>query len=95
MRHNIFEVQDDVLLKSVSKTHRLVTVEEGWVQSGVGAEIAARVCESDVLYQLDAPIERVCGADVPMPYSEPLEKLTSPTATNIVNAALRTTYRKK
>lgn len=83
------------ILKSVRKTHRLVTVEEGWVQSGVGAEIAARVTESDAFYQLDAPIERVCGADVPMPYAEPLEKMTSPAANNIVNAVLKTTYRKK
>ena len=57
------------IIQSVKKTNRIVSVEEGWPQHGVGAEIAALLMESDAFDHLDAPMERVCGADVPMPYS--------------------------
>jgi pyruvate dehydrogenase E1 component beta subunit len=76
----------------VKKTGRLVTVEEGWLQSGVGAEIAARVMERAFDY-LDAPVARVGGKDVPMPYAANLEKLAMPSVADVVDAAKAVTYR--
>jgi pyruvate dehydrogenase E1 component beta subunit len=82
----------DTILASVKKTNRLVTVEEGWQQSGVGAEIAARVMERAFDY-LDAPVARVSAKDVPMPYAANLEKLTLPSVSEIVEAAKAVMYR--
>src|SRR5207244_8272470 len=76
----------DTIVASVRKTGRLVTVEEGWQQSGVGAEIAARVMERAFDY-LDAPVARVSGKDVPMPYAANLEKLALPSVADVVAAA--------
>jgi len=84
----------DAIFKSVKKTNHLVTVEEGWPQCGVGAEIAALVTESDAFDYLDAPIERVTGADVPMPYAIPLEKLALPQHEDITSAIKRSLARK-
>jgi pyruvate dehydrogenase E1 component beta subunit len=64
----------EAIIKSVKKTNRLVSVEEGWPQHGVGAEIAGLMMESEAFDYLDAPMERVCGADVPMPYSFSIEQ---------------------
>lgn len=61
------------IIESVKKTNRIVNVEEGWPQHGVGAEIAGLIMESDAFDYLDAPLERVCGADIPMPYSMSIE----------------------
>ena len=69
----------ETIVASVKKTSRCVTVEEGWPQSGVGAEIAARVMEHAFDY-LDAPVTRVTGKDVPMPYAANLEKLALPSS---------------
>ena len=69
----------ETVIELVKKTGRLVTVEEGWQQSGVGAEIAARVMEEAFDY-LDAPVARVSGKDVPMPYAANLEKLALPSS---------------
>jgi len=80
------------IIESVKKTGRLVTVEEGWKQSGVGAEIAARVMEEAFDY-LDAPVARVCGKDVPMPYAANLEKLALPSVAEVVEAAKAVCYR--
>jgi pyruvate dehydrogenase E1 component beta subunit len=80
------------IVESVKKTGRLVTVEEGWRQSGVGAEIAARVME-DAFDYLDAPVARVTGKDVPMPYAANLEKLALPSVAEIVDAAKAVCYR--
>jgi pyruvate dehydrogenase E1 component beta subunit len=80
------------IVASVKKTGRLVTVEEGWKQSGVGAEIAARVM-ADAFDYLDAPIERVAGKDVPMPYAANLEKLALPSVADVVAAAKAVCYR--
>jgi pyruvate dehydrogenase E1 component beta subunit len=80
------------IIESVKKTGRAVTVEEGWKQSGVGAEIAARLMEEAFDY-LDAPIMRVCGKDVPMPYAANLEKLALPSAAEVVEAVKAVTYR--
>jgi len=82
----------DTIIESVKKTGRLVTVEEGWKQSGVGAEIAARVMEGAFDY-LDAPVARVCGKDVPMPYAANLEKLALPSVAEVVEAAKAVCYR--
>lgn len=82
----------ETIVKSLKKTHRVVTAEEGFVQSGVGAEIAARILE-DAFDQLDAPIERIAVADVPMPYGKSIEDLAIPQAINIANAAKRVCYR--
>ncbi|MDX6581065.1 MAG: pyruvate dehydrogenase component beta subunit [Solirubrobacterales bacterium] len=80
----------DTILDSVRKTNRLVIVEEGWPHGGVGANIAALVTEQ-AFDHLDAPVQRVTGADVPMPYSKRLEQSAIPHAEHIVSAALATT----
>jgi pyruvate dehydrogenase E1 component beta subunit len=82
----------DTLVRSVQKTGRCVVVEEGWQQSGVGAEIAARLMEQAFDW-LDAPIARVSGKDVPMPYAANLEKLALPSAAEVVAAAKAVCYR--
>jgi pyruvate dehydrogenase E1 component beta subunit len=82
----------DTIVESVKKTGRLVTVEEGWPQSGIGAEIAARVMEQAFDY-LDAPVTRVSGKDVPMPYAANLEKLALPSVAGIIEAVKAVTYR--
>jgi pyruvate dehydrogenase E1 component beta subunit len=82
----------DAIVRSVMKTNRLVTVEEGWPTAGIGAEIAARVMEHAFDY-LDAPVTRVCGADVPMPYAANLERLALPQADGIAAAARAVCYR--
>ncbi|MGB6374336.1 MAG: pyruvate dehydrogenase complex E1 component subunit beta, partial [Methylocella sp.] len=80
------------IIQSVKKTGRCVTVEEGWPQSGVGAEIIAKIMEGAFDY-LDAPVIRICGKDVPMPYAANLEKLALPNAGEIVAAAKAVLYR--
>ncbi|KAL2634946.1 hypothetical protein R1flu_006425 [Riccia fluitans] len=82
----------DTINASVRKTSRLLTVEEGWPQHGIGAEICASVVEQSFEY-LDAPVERICGADVPMPYAANLERLAVPQLEDIVRAAKRVCYR--
>ena len=80
------------IVESVKKTGRCVTVEEGWAQSGVGAEIAARLMEQAFDY-LDAPVARVTGKDVPMPYAANLEKLALPSVADVVEAAKSVSYK--
>ena len=82
----------ETIVASVKKTGRAVTVEEGWQQNGVGAEIAARIMEHAFDY-LDAPVARVSGKDVPMPYAANLEKLALPSVAEVVEAAKAVTYR--
>src|SRR3954467_4419639 len=82
----------ETVVKSVQKTGRCVVVEEGWQQSGVGAEIAARIMELAFDY-LDAPVTRVSGKDVPMPYAANLEKLALPSVAEVVDAAKAVSYR--
>ncbi|RXF73879.1 pyruvate dehydrogenase complex E1 component subunit beta [Hansschlegelia zhihuaiae] len=82
----------ETIVESVKKTGRIVTVEEGWAQSGVGAEIAARVMEHAFDW-LDAPVTRVSGKDVPMPYAANLEKLALPSVAEVVEAAKAVCYR--
>jgi len=80
------------IIESVKKTNRVITVEEGWRQSGVGAEIAAIVTEGAFDW-LDAPVTRVTGKDVPMPYAANLEKLALPSVADVVAAAKAVCYR--
>jgi pyruvate dehydrogenase E1 component beta subunit len=79
----------DTILASVRKTNRCVIVEEGWPHGGVGANIAALVQEQAFDF-LDAPVGRVTGADLPMPYSKPLEDIAYPHEPQIVQAVLAT-----
>ncbi len=77
----------DTIIASVRKTNRCVVVEEGWPHGGVGANLAALIAEH-AFDDLDAPVARVSGADVPMPYSKPLEDIAYPHEPQIVAAAL-------
>ncbi|MFL5781108.1 MAG: alpha-ketoacid dehydrogenase subunit beta [Thermoleophilaceae bacterium] len=79
----------DTILESVRKTNRALIVEEGWPHGGVGANLAALIQEQ-AFDHLDAPIGRVTGADVPMPYSKPLEQAAFPHPEHVVQAALAT-----
>lgn len=74
------------ILDSVRKTHRLIAVEEGWPFAGIAAEISAMIME-EAFDELDAPVMRVTGKDVPLPYAANLEKLALPQASDIVEAA--------
>ena len=80
------------IIDSVKKTNRLVTVEEGWGQSGVGAEVCARVVAEAFDY-LDAPPARVHQADAPLPYAANLEALALPSVEDVVRAAKAVCYR--
>jgi pyruvate dehydrogenase E1 component subunit beta len=82
----------ETVVASVQKTGRCVTVEEGWKQSGVGAEIAAQIMEQAFDY-LDAPVARVTGKDVPMPYAANLEKLALPSVAEVITAVKAVCYR--
>jgi pyruvate dehydrogenase E1 component beta subunit len=83
-------IDRDAIINTVKKTNRLVTVESGWPQCGIGSEIAAIVMESEAFDYLDAPVERITGFDVPMPYALPLEKAALPQDTDIKAAIYRT-----
>jgi pyruvate dehydrogenase E1 component beta subunit len=79
----------NTILESVRKTNRVVVVEEGWPHGGVGANIAALIQEQ-AFDDLDAPIQRVTGADVPMPYSKRLEQAAIPHEEHVIRAAMAT-----
>ncbi|MFI4992291.1 MAG: alpha-ketoacid dehydrogenase subunit beta [Solirubrobacterales bacterium] len=83
----------DTILASVRKTNRCVVVEEGWPHGGVGANLAALIAEH-AFDDLDAPVARVSGADVPMPYSKPLEEIAFPHEPQVIEAALATVGRR-
>ena len=80
------------IIESVKKTNRIVSVEEGWPFAGIGAEIAA-LCNEHAFDYLDAPVKRVCAADVPLPYAANLEKLALPQTDQIVHAAKEVCYK--
>jgi pyruvate dehydrogenase E1 component beta subunit len=80
------------LLGSVSKTHRCVVVEEGWHFAGVGAQVVD-VIQRDAFDQLDAPVLRVTGADVPMPYNKRLERSAKADADKVTEAVRKVLYR--
>ncbi len=73
---------------SVAKTHRALIVDEGWRSGSLSAEISARIMEQ-VFYHLDAPVERICSAEVPMPYAKHMEEAALPQVTSIVETARR------
>jgi pyruvate dehydrogenase E1 component beta subunit len=79
------------VVESVKKTGRCVTVEEGWPQGSVGSEIAYQIMANAFDY-LDAPVARVTGKDVPMPYAANLEKLALPNVGEVVAAVKAVTY---
>ncbi len=85
-------LDSDAIVASVKKTNRLVVCEEGWPTCGIGAELAAQMMELAFDW-LDAPVKRVAGADVPMPYAANLERLALPQAEDIVAAAKAVCYR--
>ncbi|XP_011696476.1 PREDICTED: pyruvate dehydrogenase E1 component subunit beta, mitochondrial-like isoform X1 [Wasmannia auropunctata] len=76
----------DTIIQSVVKTKHLLTVEQGWPQCGIGAEVSARIAESEAFYHLDAPVIRITGVDTPMPYAKSLEIAALPQIRDIVNA---------
>ena len=79
-------LDDATVMRSVARTHHAVVVDEGWRTGGLSAEVAARIAEL-AFYELDAPVERVCGAEVPVPYAKHLEDAALPQAGDIVAAA--------
>jgi pyruvate dehydrogenase E1 component beta subunit len=78
----------ETILASVARTHRAVVVDEGWRSGSLSAEVTARIVEG-AFYELDAPVERVCSAEVPMPYAKHLEDAALPQLPGIVEAARR------
>lgn len=76
------------IVASARRNHRVVIVDEGWKSGGISAEIMARLME-EALYELDAPIERVCTAEVPLPYSKHMEEAALPSVERIVAASLK------
>jgi pyruvate dehydrogenase E1 component beta subunit len=79
-------LDDATIVASIAKTHRAVIVDEGWKSGGLSAEITARIMEQS-FYELDAPVSRVCGAEVPVPYAKHLEEAAIPQVDGIVAAA--------
>ncbi|HET9709234.1 MAG TPA: pyruvate dehydrogenase complex E1 component subunit beta [Gemmatimonadales bacterium] len=84
-------LDDAAILASVAKTNRVVVVEEGWPQCGVGAQVVDLI-QREAFDQLDAPVLRVTQADVPMPYNKQLERLAKPSPEKVVAAARRVLY---
>ena len=82
----------ETIIASVKKTNRIVSVEEGWPFAGIGSEIAAQMMEQAFDW-LDAPVARVCGKDVPLPYAANLERLALPQVEDVVAAAKAVSYR--
>ena len=89
---SIRPLDTETIVQSLQKTNRCVTCEEGWAFSGIGSEIAALLMEQ-AFDHLDAPVLRVAGKDVPMPYAANLEKLALPQVEDIVDAAKSACYR--
>lgn len=83
----------ETIKESVKKTNRLVTVEGGFPAFGVGSEICAQIVESEAFDYLDAPVERITGADLPTPYAKTLEDLAFPDTPTIVKVIKRSLYR--
>jgi hypothetical protein len=78
-------IDDDAIRATVAKTHRAVVIDEGWRSGSLSAEISARLLES-AFYDLDAPIARVCSAEVPVPYAKQLERAALPSVERVVTA---------
>jgi len=84
----------DTIINSVKKTGRIVSIETGWPQCGIGSEIAAIMMESEAFNWLDAPMERITGADVPMAYATDLENASLPQVEDVLSVVKRLTARK-
>ncbi|WP_069169238.1 alpha-ketoacid dehydrogenase subunit beta [Streptomyces griseus] len=82
-------LDDAAVTASVARTHRAVVIDEAWRTGSLAAEISARIAE-EAFYELDAPVERVCSAEVPIPYARRLEEAALPQTADIVAAAHRT-----
>lgn len=81
-------LDEKTFLESVARTHRALIVDEGWRSGSISAEISARIMEG-AFYELDAPVERLCSAEVPMPYARHLEDAALPQVDKIVDIARR------
>jgi len=81
-------LDDGALVESVSRTHRALIIDEGWRSGGISAEISARLMEQ-AFYELDAPVARLCGAEVPMPYAAHMERAALPQVETITEAVER------
>ena len=79
-------LDNEAIVGTVSRTHRAVVIDEGWRSGGLSAEVAARIAEG-AFYDLDAPVARVCSAEVPMPYAKHLEQAALPSVDRVVEAA--------
>ena len=78
----------ETILESIRKTHRGLIVDEGWRSGGISAEISARINEN-AFYDLDLPVQRLCGVEVPMPYAKHLETAAVPQVENIVERCIK------
>lgn len=90
---SIRPLDTDTIVKSVKKTNRLLSVEGGWPFFGVGSEICAQIMESEAFDYLDAPVARVTGADIPMPYAQHMEEASLPYPKRIETVAKRVLYK--
>jgi pyruvate dehydrogenase E1 component beta subunit len=81
-------LDDETILASVARTHRAVVVDEGWRSGSISAEISARITEG-AFYELDAPVQRVCSAEVPIPYARHLEQAALPQVAGVLEAVQR------
>jgi pyruvate dehydrogenase E1 component beta subunit len=81
-------LDEEGILSAVGRTHRVVVVDEGWRSGSISAEISARIMEH-AFYDLDAPVTRVCSAEVPMPYAKHLEDAALPSSSRVVAAVRR------
>jgi pyruvate dehydrogenase E1 component beta subunit len=79
-------LDEAAIMRSVARTRRAIIIEEAWRSGGFAAEVSARILEQ-VFYELDAPVQRVCGEEVPMPYARQLEEAALPSVAKIVAAA--------
>jgi pyruvate/2-oxoglutarate/acetoin dehydrogenase E1 component len=81
-------LDDRTFLDSVTKTHRALIVDEGWRSGSISAEVSARIMEG-AFYDLDAPVERICSAEVPMPYAKHMEQAALPQVETIITTVRR------
>ena len=86
---NLRALDDATIMDSVRRTHRAVIADEGWRSVSLAAEVSARIMEQ-AFYDMDAPVERVCSAEMPMPYPRHLEEVALPQVAGVVAAAPRT-----
>ncbi|MCB0185081.1 MAG: dehydrogenase, partial [Caldilineaceae bacterium] len=81
-------LDDETIMASVAKTHRVLIVDEGWRSGSIAAEISSRIMEQ-AFYELDAPVERLCSAEVPLPYAKHMEDAAIPQVDSIAAVVRR------